>query len=36
MTSTRISRRTAIGMAGVWMAAVTGAALRQAPYPRAP
>jgi tripartite-type tricarboxylate transporter receptor subunit TctC len=33
MTSTTISRRTAIGMAGVWMAAATGAVRAQAPYP---
>ena len=36
MTSTRISRRTAIGMAGVWMAAATGAVRAQAPYPARP
>ncbi|MDM0033547.1 tripartite tricarboxylate transporter substrate binding protein [Variovorax sp. J22P271] len=36
MTSTRISRRTAIGMAGLWMAAATGGALAQAPYPARP
>jgi tripartite-type tricarboxylate transporter receptor subunit TctC len=36
MTSTTISRRTAIGMAGVWMAAATGAVRAQAPYPARP